>query len=569
MKFTKGRIVVILLAALLLSATACAKRAAPENQGADMASGGGNDDMMRPFAPYPDTVTVSTARQLNLGNPLAEGVTTSDNIYIDVIKDKLNVHVVIDWETTPDDYSRRLDLAIASDTLPDVFLLQSDQYLTFKWLVENGKLADLTEAYGKCVGGYDDLYLSFMDGSQNKPCLFDGKLMGIPQIPTGYNYNLLWVRQDWLNKLGLSAPRTLDDIKSIALAFQSHRMGGSSTKGIIVDPETVLGDSGNFLSLSTVANALGAYPATWIYGPDGSAMYGSIAPEMKDTLSVLRDWYESGVLDPQFMTYPDMNAVTPAMRDGQCGLFFGAYWSPWIVSYSAADPDKQWTPVFGPVDKNGVFNHTNSNSPAGYLVVSAKCGHPEAVIKAVNVAYELQRGAYNDDPAIKAEVDRLTAAGCFGRTINPFPGALSGMFDEEARRGISYMDYCQTGTLEPIPGLPLEAIQDTADKCLAWFKGDKVVRTDSDLDNRVQYESYKTIADLYNDPNQHDEPVAFSGTTESMGSYWPALSAMEKQAFIDIITGVKPVGYFDEFVSKWLETGGSTVTAEVNEIINN
>jgi len=566
MKKVISRIVMLLTAApFLLMLTACGKGKAADDVISQVTGAG---DLMKPFAPYPETVTIGTARQLNLGNALAEGVTTSDNIYIGVIKDKLNVRTVIDWETTPDYYPQKLDLAIAGDTLPDVFLIQSDQYLTFKLLVEKGKLADLTDAYNKCAGGYDALYLSFMDGSQNKLCLFDGRLMGIPQIPTGYNYNLLWIRKDWLDKLGLPIPRTLDEIGGAAAAFIKNKTGGSGTKGIIVDPQRILGDSGEFLSLSTVANALGAYPTTWIYAPGGKAMYGSIAPEMKAALAVLADWYNEGVLDPQFAAYPDMNAVTPAMRDGQCGMFFGAYWSPWIVAYGTGGGGKQWIPVFGPVDENGVFNHTNSNNPAAYLVVSGKCAHPEAVIKAVNVAYELQRGAYNDNPAIKAEVDRLTAAGCFGRTLNPFPGSLSGMFDEEVRRGIAYMNYCRTGILEPIPGLPLEAIRETADKCLAWYTGDKIVRTDSDLDDRVQYESYKTIADLYGDTNQRDEPVAYAGTTESMGEYWTKLTTLEKHAIVSIITGAEPLDYFDRFVSQWRESGGDIITDEVNEAIS-
>ena len=527
-----------------------------------------NENILHPFAFHPETVTISVARQLNLGNPLAEGVTTSDNIYIDVIKEKLNVQVIIDWETIPQDYSRRLALAIANDTLPDVFVLEMREFPVFQWLVENGKLADLTDAYNHAIGGYDALYLSMLDGSQNEMFIVDGRLMAIPAIPTGYNFNVLWVRQDWLDKLNLPVPRTTDEIRDTALAFIRNNLGGPNTQGIVINPDPILGSSGSFLTLSTVAHASGAYPTEWILDSDGKVTYGSIMPEMYDALAVLKDWYQAGVLDPRFMSYPDMDAVTPAIRDGRCGMFFGAYWSPYIVGYSTEDHETLWTPVIAPLDESGIFNHTNNRSSGSFLVVSSNVQCEIAAIQAINVAFELQRGAYNNNPEIKAEVDRLLAAGSFGRTINPFPGSLSGMFDEEARRGVSYMQFLETGVLDYIPGLPIESIKEHADKILAWYNSDRIARTDTELENRILYESYKTIASIYQYENRHEQPIAFNGFTSSMTEYWPALWELERQAIIQIVSGEKMLDHFFEFAFRWRNMGGDIIIEEIQAILD-
>ena len=523
-------------------------------------------DLMQPFSKHPETVTISTARHLNLGNPLAEGVTTSDNIFIDIVKDMLNVQVLIDWEVIPADYQQMLDLAIASDTLPDVFTVSD--YLTLRWLAENGRLADLTDAYEKSIGGYDKTLLNMMDDSKSINYYYNDKLMGIAAIPVGYNYNLLWVRQDWLDRLGLPLPQTLDEIRETALAFMENNMGGPDTRGIVADPSTILGSSGSFLSLSTVANAFGAYPQSWVADQNGNAIYGSIQPGMKDALEILSDWYQAGILDPRFMSYPNMDAVTPAIRDGRCGMFFGAYWSPWIVGYNIDEPETQWVPVLAPVDGAGIFNHTNSNIPESYLVVSSRCESPEAVIKAVNVAYELQRGAFSDDPEIKAEIDRLTMAGSFDRTLNPFPGALSGMFEEEMMRSIAFMEYSETGVLNSIPGIPPDTIKEDAERCRKWYTGDRVMRTTDDLGNRIFFESASAGRMVFLGENQHNEPIVFSGNTESMEEYWSSLFALEERMIIQIISGTRPVDYFDEFVARWKNSGGDIITAEVNAILH-
>ena len=61
-------------------------------------------------------------------------------------------------------------------------------------------------------------------------------------------------------------------------------------------------------------------------------------------------------------------------------------------------------------------------------------------------------------------------------------------------------------------------------------------------------------------------PVFF-GSTQSMALKWPTLEKMEQEMLLKIITGEKPVDYFDEFVETWNKTGGEQITEEVNQAI--
>jgi len=52
---------------------------------------------------------------------------------------------------------------------------------------------------------------------------------------------------------------------------------------------------------------------------------------------------------------------------------------------------------------------------------------------------------------------------------------------------------------------------------------------------------------------------------ESASKYQAELSRLEREAYIAIITGEKPLEYFDEFVEEWKKAGGERLTIEANQ----
>ena len=564
--------VLVLVAAMLLTACANTGKPVESTEPDDSAAPEATMDpaVMTPFAAYDEPVTLTFARIMNRGAQLAPDETTSDNCMIDIVKEKLNVNCEIAWETAPDQYDQRLALSIAGGNLPDVFLITRDNYMTFTALVENGALADLTDAYNNCIGGIAAEWIATYDGKPLVPATFDGKIMAIPAPVGGYNYNILWIRKDWLDQVNLPLPKTVDDIKAAALAFKDAKLGGDNTVGIVVDPVKPLGTSDSFLSVSTVANSQGAYPKSWIEGEDGNVVYGSITPEMKQTLAVLADWYEAGVLDPQWMTYQNMDAVTPAIRNGECGMYFGAWWSPWTVADSVVQhPEMDWVPVLAPLDEEGMYNHVNNAAPANFVVVNANCEHPEAVVKANNVLFELFNGAYDEEPGVKDAIEPSKQAGSFGRTICPFSGTYSAeLFDRYVQTGIAITKYAQEGGELNMPDFATPEEINQAEKCRKFYLGEFEIGDEGFTEAYSLYNSYATES-LISDPSiNYDEPVLFSYTTPAMGDYLPALDTLEKEMIVQIISGEKPVDYFDEFVEQWKSSGGDIITAEVQAIVD-
>ena len=51
----------------------------------------------------------------------------------------------------------------------------------------------------------------------------------------------------------------------------------------------------------------------------------------------------------------------------------------------------------------------------------------------------------------------------------------------------------------------------------------------------------------------------------SENKYGAELLRLEEDAYYSIITGAKPIAYFDEFVEKWRASGGGILEKEANE----
>ena len=516
------------------------------------------NDMMTPFSPYPETITIHVARVMNKGAALAPGETTSKNGQIDVIKKKLNVDIVVDWETSPDQYNQKLSLSVAAGTLPDSFAVSD--YLMFRALVENSALADLTESFDKCVGGQVAKMIEPLDKQQLASFTVDGKLFGLTGPWEGYGYNLLWIRNDWLKKVNLPAPRTLDDLKAVAAAFVKNNLGGDKTIGLALRPD-IEGNSSSFISASPIFNAVGAFPQTWIKGSDGKLVYGDVAPEMKTALGILADWYQSGLIDPQFMTYKNVDEVTPLVNNGNSGMMFIGWWGGWVTEpILERDPKADWIPVLCPVDANGQFKHTNpmGGTGGGCQVVRADYAYPEAVVKALNVENEAMLGMYDNDPEIVAMLKPSRDASAGGRTISPFSGLmLAANYSKNPQMGKAIDDLIKTGaTVWPDSFTP-------GDKSFAQDAVNFAKNPVFELERKAEYIAYigYTADMLLSDPAHADIQV-FDIQTESMADYWPNLLKMESEMITAIISGQKPLDYFDEFVTQWKAQGGDTITQE-------
>ncbi len=140
----------------------------------------------------------------------------------DIIKQELDKALNIDLNLTvypsADDYSNQLNIRMASGNFPDLFMVDRQQLIQFS---KQGLLLDLTPYMNKL-----EQTVSFIGEDSVKKGMVDGKVFAIsktPQIP----YNTYWIRKDWLDKLHLAVPTTVEQLSAVALAFTKDDPDGN------------------------------------------------------------------------------------------------------------------------------------------------------------------------------------------------------------------------------------------------------------------------------------------------------------------------------------------------------
>lgn len=502
-----------------------------------------------PWGKYPETVTYTLGQMKGTGNSnLPEGETYENNAYTRYLKKILNVQNKNIFMESEEGYDEALNILVKDRNLPDIFLVSDRE--TLEELVENDLIEDLTDVYKSCASDrIREMYEGYGDELLESGT-FDGKLLALPETAIDHGPQLLWLRRDWIEQLGLTEPKTLEDAFFVIQAFQENRMGAERDEepvGLVCDPGLV-GTVSTSYSMDAIFENFGAYPEQWIRNPEGEIVYGSLTEETKNALSCLHDLYSRGILDPDFALRAQNN-IRDLVVEGKCGAFFGLWWTPNnpLMDEYRQNKDADWQPYYltsGARRQVEVYSTFRDNK---YVVVRKGYEHPKIVMKVLSVLFDYSRyeaddteemNAYfalNVDPTARPlmiNVDYNEATYMVTRHIRE---ALYGsrMREELSAIEASYFDACK-----------------------------KYLGTDSpSVEEWAAYKSRITAVGLLVDASYHPPERKYMGDGDS--EIPQTLQQLEKKAFIQIIMGKKPLSYFDTFVKEWYRKGGEALTESV------
>lgn len=504
-----------------------------------------------PFTPYDEEVSFTLGRQGVAGNNLPDGDTLEDNAFLKYVEEKLNIKVKYEFNVEDGDaYRQKVNLTISSGDIPDVMIVDEAQ---FRSLVESDMLADLTDAYEKSASPLIKEYYSSFEGHVLDRTTIDGKIMALPDTNIAGTHQLLWIRKDWLEKLNLNLPSTLDEVLEITKAFVENDPDGNGkddTVGLLGDSNVTL--DGGFFTLDPIFAAFGSFPGYWMEDANGKVVYGSTTPETLEALTKVREMYADGLIDKEFVTRKwDDNASLVA--SGKAGILFAPWFAGWMLSDSVKNnPDADWIAVTAPLDSNGKRNVASPVPSGQYLVVRKGYEHPEAVVKALSVQYE---GLRLKDP------DAVELYKGLGVSWLNWPLNLQLNYKDVVAR-----DYIALK----------EAIEAKDPSTLA---PDQVEKYNSILINLEDPKkdvshyanalaNYVGGSEVGSEKLNYVYPV-FYGQTKTISTRGANLEKLESEAFLKIITGAEKIDAFHNFVSEWEKIGGKQIISEIEAEINN
>lgn len=507
-----------------------------------------------PYGKYPEQLTYTLGKLSGANNSnLPDGETYENNAYTRLLNERLNVQNQDVFEAMDEQYTDSVTMVIAQNDLPDVMIVEDLDEL--QYLVDNDMIADLTDSYNNCMSDtIKNIY-----GSYGRDILdvvtFGGKIMAIPETNISDGPNLIWLRKDWMDALGLSAPRTLSDVEEIIRQFKEKdpgHNGAGNTVGLVCDT-SLCGGCGysSEYTLDIIFAAYGAFPKQWIYDEDGNVVYGSVQPEAKEALAHIHELYKEGILDQDFLMRTSSNLIE-LIVDGQCGSFFGPWWAPNNPLMQAVEQNKdaEWQPYLIATEESGLTSYHTQNPSSKYIVVRKGYEYPEIACKIVSVLFDYLR--YNDrdnqeivdyykenvDPTARPfaiNVDYNNALQiCYGELNHVFAGDKSA--DDLNVLEYSYYEACES-----------------------YLKDAE----NASAEDWAAYASRITACKILNDGRTNKVESLYFGETETMVTAWWSLENLESDTYLKIVTGESSLDEFDRFVENWYQNGGETITKEV------
>ncbi|WP_274366110.1 extracellular solute-binding protein [Paenibacillus thermotolerans] len=570
-KLTKSLLSVSLIMSLLLAA--CSNGGGNESNGNSSGTGqeatdnkggdNGQADAKDPFGPMPEKTAITIFRSepensdaASMG--LAEGETIFNNRYTKAILDRLNIEVQFPIVVKGEAAGEKANLMIASNDLTDTMVVGYDQYLQ---MIEAGQIEDITDEFNDYASQQVKDVLKTDGGKAMQLATVDGKLYGVPTMGTLHNSDpVLWLRKDWLDKVGLPEPKTIDDLAPILKAFIEQDPDGNGQKDTVGLPgfQDFTKETAQMFGFDPFFDHFKSYTRIWVKGDDGTVQYGSIQPQTKDALAKLREFYKQGLVSKEFPIMKSDQAAELVVSN-KAGAFFGPWWSGWYPLNDAIrnDPKADWR-AYSLLNADGKAAAKQETPIGGISVVRKGYKHPEAMIKLVNFAYQMQL----DDPNV-AGGDPY--AGMPLPNWQTLPVALALW-----RADSVVLDH--TGILaaskgEPLPeGVMGATLENYKTQGEFWAKGIDWLRQNPDHYGEPISRIYGVQPIV--DNNVESIYSEFYGTTKTMGRKMTNLYKLEVDSFIKIITGEKDLDYFDEFVKQWKQQGGDEITKEVNDAVN-
>jgi putative aldouronate transport system substrate-binding protein len=509
--------------------------------------------------PAKPVITITSSRRTDQGTKFAKGDTLDNSPFTRMVKEAFGIEWKVAWTwVTADDALQKYNLAMASGQLPD--LMETVPTTIFVQMLQANLLKDITDVYD--AEADPEIYkkpLEYGDGLAWSYAQVKGRKYGIPRVAlAAQDDKILWIRQDWLEKLRLSAPATLDELANVAREFVKAQLGqgaSGTTVGLNFGGKDSMWGSW-YSSVDPIFGAHGVMPGSWTKEGDG-LMLDTIRPQVKEPLAVLAQWYKERLIPEDYFSRDSFDAAK-RVQGNQAGLHFSPFFAASFGGLDSVknDPNARW--MFaripsGPSGKRGTA-WTNPFRPEPFCF---RKGTDDKVVAAV-----IQQGNW------LAEL-----------TQNP----------ERRFHGWEGYQYEWEG----------DTVKPTDIGWNKWFFGTIGGAGGGGTDPLREYKLAKAVEEWTKIPKEKrdawqiyatEDPMGLAGLgrraqihivdhmetdgiknlfttlpTPTIVSNQATLQKLEREAYANIITGQKPVSSFDEFVAQYRRLGGDKIMQEVNE----
>ncbi|WJH32807.1 extracellular solute-binding protein [Paenibacillus sp. CC-CFT747] len=267
----------------------------------------------------------------------------------------------------------KLNVLIASNQAPDLIWEYDRNYIGN--LVTQGVIQPIDEYIDK----YSTSYKKYLqENPELKPYItFDGKIYAVTTkrtISTVANHGI-WIRKDWLDKLGLKAPKTMEEFIAVAQAFKDRDPDGNGK----ADTVPIIG----YTTGDVYAAMFGVDWVDW-YLEDGKMKYGPTLDRYGDALAAEKTIYDLGLADKEYFTDKDNSRAKQLWTTGKAGICL-CQWGGTTTTMNrdllANNPNAEPVPLEPVATKYGKYGLYQETPAYIYVTFNKNMKNPKAAVQ--------------------------------------------------------------------------------------------------------------------------------------------------------------------------------------------
>lgn len=323
------------------------------------------------------------------------------NRFVKQIEEKSNIKMEI-ISTPLSDALQKRNLMLASGDYPDLILTDWPTVFTksdvMQYGVKEGVLLPITDFIDK----YGNNMKRIFDENPNykESCIApDGEIYGFARFSECYHcsaYPKIYLRQDWMDSLGLDMPENTEELREVLRAFVNDDPNGNGKKdeiGMIgaTTWNTMVEYALMGMSFQTVK------PDFWLsLGADGKTVEFSPSTDAyREGLRYIKSLYDEGLIDgTSFTQKDDQMAQTIRTESHVVGMYVCDHAG---MGYDNNNPEEAENyqiliPVAGPDGFRRQGQNANEGEIQGFhAVITDTCKYPEAAFRLIDEFF------YDDD----------------------------------------------------------------------------------------------------------------------------------------------------------------------------
>lgn len=240
------------------------------------------------------------------------------------LEKRTNVH--LEWQLLPvTKPEEKFNLIMASGELPDLISFNAYPELLIKYGMQGAiiPVQDLIKKHAPDIKKALDNPLPEDKLPYKMDCwgeitASDGNIYNVPLISSSNAIGAVYaIRVDWLDKLNLKMPETLDDLYKVLKAFKE---GDPNGNGKPDELPFISGQGNKTATILPLVNAYGAHMDLYV-DKDDKIKYGPVEPQYKEGLQFLNKLYKEGLLESDYLT-STRDQWTAKAGGNQAGLMY-------------------------------------------------------------------------------------------------------------------------------------------------------------------------------------------------------------------------------------------------------